>query len=71
VTDDADTQGFVAIDKTNCEVFIVFRDTESTQDIIHDIDIYGSSQYLIKRVLTITPCFILVITMLFWLSMIP
>jgi len=44
VTSDADTQGFVAIDKTNCEVFIVFRGTDSPQDLINDLDIYGNSK---------------------------
>jgi len=32
VTSNADTQGFVAVDKTNCEVFIVFRGTDSIDD---------------------------------------
>ena len=40
VTGDADTQGFVAIDKTDCETFIVFRGTESQQDIKNDANIF-------------------------------
>ncbi|XP_065886169.1 uncharacterized protein [Dysidea avara] len=43
-TNDADTQGFVAIDKTNCEVFIVFRGSESIQDYKNNLDLYGSSE---------------------------
>ena len=44
VTSSADTQGFVAIDETNCEVFIAFRGTESFQDIINDVNLYGHSE---------------------------
>jgi len=38
VTSNADTQGFVAVDKTNCEVFIVFRGTDSIDDYRNNLD---------------------------------
>jgi len=64
VTPDADTQGFVAIDKTN---FTVFKGSDS-------IDIgLGTNHSLVKKVLIIIvphSSFFLVSTMLFYLSMI-
>ena len=44
VTSNADTQGFVAIDKTNCEVFIVFRGTDSLQDYKNNFHLFGPSE---------------------------
>jgi len=49
VTRNADTQGFVAIDKTNCEVFIVFRGTDNIRDHINNLHLFGRTSSFGKK----------------------